>query len=89
MCFDDPRYRLELKFCARLYADLVTDSLTEFSYDADLAGLSYSLHTHTTGVYAAMNGYNDKMFPLANSLLEKIKTLVVDPQRLEVMKESV
>lgn len=36
-----------------------------------------------------MNGYNDKIFLLAETLLEKMKTLVVDHHRLEVMKESV
>ena len=72
-----------------MFADLVTDSLTEFAYDADLAGLTYSLHPHTMGLFAAMNGYNDKMIVLVQEVLQKIKTLVVDPQRLEVIKEAV
>ena len=73
----------------RLFADLITDSLTEFAYDAELAGLAYNFHPHSTGLIAAMSGYNDKMFVLAQHVLEKIKTLVVDPRRLEVIKESV
>jgi len=72
-----------------VFADLVTDSLTEFAYDADLASLTYSFHPHTMGLFAAMNGYNDKLFVLVQEVLHKIKTLVVDPQRLEVMKEAV
>lgn len=75
--------------CISLFADLVTDSLTEFAYDADLAGLAYSFHPHNTGLIAAMNGYNDKISVLAQHVLDKIKTLVVDPRRLEVIKESV
>lgn len=72
-----------------MFADLVTDSLTEFAYDADLAGLTYNFRPHTMGLFAAMNGYNDKLFVLVQEILHKIKTLVVDPQRLEVMKEAV
>src|SRR5258707_5134228 len=77
------------QFFVRLYADLVTDSLTEFSHDADMAGLSNSLQTHSTGLYVSMIGYNDKIFVLADTLLDNLKTLVGDPRRLEIMKESV
>lgn len=36
-----------------------------------------------------MQGYNDKMAVLARDVLEKAKGLVIDPRRLEVMKEQV
>lgn len=36
-----------------------------------------------------MNGYNDKMTVLVQHVLEKIKGLVVRPDRLAVMKEQV
>jgi insulysin len=36
-----------------------------------------------------MNGYNDKMAVLVKHVLEKIKGLVVRPDRLAVMKEQV
>jgi insulysin len=73
----------------RLYADLVNDSLTEYTYDADLAGLSYKFATHTLGVWVTLSGYNDRLAVLAHHVLERAKTLVVDPVRLEVMKEQV
>lgn len=73
----------------RLYSDIVNDSLTEFSYDADLAGLSYNFTPHTTGLFVSMNGYNDKMIVLVRHVLEKIKGVMVDPQRLAVIKEEV
>ncbi|KAF8911060.1 Metalloenzyme, LuxS/M16 peptidase-like protein [Gymnopilus junonius] len=72
----------------RLYSNLVNDSLTEFSYDADLAGLSYNFTPHTTGLFVSMNGYNDKMIVLVRHVLEKVKGLVIDPQRLAVIKEE-
>ncbi|KAF9000402.1 Metalloenzyme, LuxS/M16 peptidase-like protein [Cyathus striatus] len=72
----------------RLYSDLVNDSLTEYAYDADLAGLSYNFIQHTTGLYVSMNGYNDKMAVLVQHVLEKIKGLVVNPERLAIIKEQ-
>ncbi|TFK42449.1 Metalloenzyme, LuxS/M16 peptidase-like protein [Crucibulum laeve] len=72
----------------RLYSDIVNDSLTEFAYDADLAGLSYNFIQHTTGLYVAMNGYNDKMPVLVKHVLEKVKGLIVRPDRLAVLKEQ-
>jgi insulysin len=73
----------------RLFADLVNDSLTEFSYDADLAGLSYNCAAVSTGLWVSLAGYNDKMGVLAKNVLEKVRGLVVDGERLRVMKEQV
>ena len=73
----------------RLYSDIVNDSLSEYSYDADLAGLSYKFAPHPNGLFVSMSGYNDKMAVLVKHVLEKIKGLVVNPARLEVMKEQV
>ncbi len=73
----------------RLYSDLVTDSLTEFSYDADLAGITYSFLTHASGLYVSMNGYNDKVIVLVQHVLERVKQITVRPERLIVMKEEV
>ena len=71
-----------------LYADLVNDSLTEFSYDADLAGLSYTLFSHSNGLYMTMNGYNDKMAVLVQDILEKLKNTPINENRLASMKEQ-
>ncbi|THU88604.1 hypothetical protein K435DRAFT_679530 [Dendrothele bispora CBS 962.96] len=72
----------------RLYTQLVTDALTEFSYDADLAGLAYNFVAHTKGLYVTLQGYNDKMAVLVEEVLAKAKKLVVDPERLTVIKEE-
>ena len=73
----------------RLFADLVGDSLTEFSYDADLAGLSYNYASHSFGTYLVIGGYNDKLPVLLRHIFEKIKGLKVKPDRLSVTKEQV
>jgi len=72
-----------------LYADLVNDSLTEYAYDGDLAGLSYNFSLSSLGVFITLSGYNDKLHVLLQHILEKVKTLEVKPDRLEVMKEQV
>ena len=73
----------------RLFADLVGDSLTEFSYDADLAGLSYNYASHSFGTQLVIGGYNDKLPVLLHHICEKIKGLTVKQDRLNVMKEQV
>ncbi|CAK5265298.1 unnamed protein product [Mycena citricolor] len=72
----------------RLYSDIVTDSLTEYAYDASLGMLSYAFLQHSNGLYVTINGFNDKMSVLIEQVLDKIKNIVVDPSRLEIMKEQ-
>ncbi|EGN95669.1 hypothetical protein SERLA73DRAFT_113347 [Serpula lacrymans var. lacrymans S7.3] len=73
----------------RIFSDLVNDSLTEFSYDASLAGLSYGFASHSLGLWVTLNGYNDKLGVLAKHVLERVKTLEVRADRLEVVKEQI
>ncbi|KAJ7634941.1 Metalloenzyme, LuxS/M16 peptidase-like protein [Roridomyces roridus] len=73
----------------RLYSAVVDDALEEFSYDASLGMLHYSISTRPTGLYISMSGFNDKLAILAKHVLDKLKTVVVDPARLEVKKEQV
>lgn len=79
----------DLSVMFRLFADLVGDSLTEFSYDADLAGLSYNYGAHSFGTQLVIGGYNDKLTVLLRHVFEKIKGLKVEQDRLNVMKEQV
>lgn len=72
-----------------LFSDLVNDSLTEYTYDADLAGLAYNLGAHSLGVSISLKGYNDKLHELTRRIIEAIKNLQVRQNRLDVMKEKV
>ncbi|EAU88742.1 insulin-degrading enzyme [Coprinopsis cinerea okayama7 len=74
---------------SRLYIDLVNDSLTEFTYDADLAGLSYNLFSHSTGIYIAVTGYNDKVSVLLKHVLENIKNIKIETGRFQAIQEEV
>ena len=67
----------------------MTDALIEYSYDAALAGLSYSIEASSLGFYVSVSGYNDKLHVLLRDVLEKAKSLEVRADRLDVMKEKV
>jgi insulysin len=67
----------------------VTDALDEYSYDADLAGLTYLFEASSLGFYVIISGYNDKLHVLLRNVLEKAKSLEVRADRLGVIKEKV
>ncbi|KAI0005889.1 Metalloenzyme, LuxS/M16 peptidase-like protein [Russula compacta] len=73
----------------KLYAVLVTDALNEYSYDADLAGLTYSFEASSLGFYVSVSGYNDKLHVLLRDVLEKAKNIEVRADRLQVMIEKI
>lgn len=70
-------------------ASLITDALTEFAYDAELAGLSYGISETAAGLSLTVGGYNEKAHVLLKRVLEKARGLVVDPDRFEVIREQV
>jgi len=88
-CVIDATFKSITEHWYRLYALLVTDALNEYSYDADLAGLTYSIEASSLGFYVSVSGYNDKHHVLLRDVLEKAKSLEVRAERLEVMKEKV
>lgn len=72
---------------SRLYADLVRDALTEYSYDAELAGLTYSLWPSTSGIEISVSGYNDKLSVLLQKVLATMRDLKIRPDRYKIIKE--
>lgn len=73
---------------SRLYTELVKDALVEYSYDAELAGLSYQLDTQADGILLTVDGYNDKLEVLAKVVLEKMKDLKVDEERFNLIMDQ-
>jgi len=80
---------LPAEYRYRLYTALVTDALNEYSYDADLAGLTYSFDASSLGFFVTITGYNDKLHVLLRDVLVKVKDLEVRADRLDVMVEKV
>ncbi|KAI0764784.1 LuxS/MPP-like metallohydrolase [Fomes fomentarius] len=65
------------------------DALSEVTYDADLAGVSYSIENHEEGITVRVGGYNDKLDVLLRTVLEKLRGLVARPDRLQVVQEKI
>jgi len=60
----------------KLLTASLADALTEFSYDAAVAGLQYSCDFTQRGVRLNFGGYNDKLADFLLSVAERIKTHV-------------
>lgn len=72
----------------RLCVELVNDSLTEYTYDADLAGLTYHVSANELGMTLTLKGYNDKLPELAKYVIAAVKNLEAKQHRLNVMREK-
>jgi insulysin len=72
-----------------LYVDLVEDSLNEYAYDADRAGLSYRLSESAQGLSIELNGFNDKMSVLLEKVLLGLRDLEIKQERFDVAMERV
>lgn len=72
---------------ARLFTDHVKDALEEFSYDADLAGLSYLVSLDSRGLFVEVSGYNDKLPLLLERVLITMRDLEVRDDRFDIIKE--
>jgi insulysin len=70
-----------------LICHLVKDSLTEFSYDAEISGLGYSLNATVLGLDLSVQGYNDKLSVLLQKVLVSLRDLKINPERFNVIKE--
>lgn len=71
----------------KLFCELVTDALSEYSYDAELAGLDYALAASRAGIEISIGGYNDKMAVLLEKVLITMRDLQVKSDRFKITKE--
>jgi insulysin len=62
--------------------------LNEFSYDADVAGLGYSLSRDTDGLFLAAYGFDDQLHVLLAKLVQGMRNHVVKKERFDVIKDS-
>ncbi|XP_045188841.2 insulin-degrading enzyme-like [Mercenaria mercenaria] len=72
---------------AVLFVQLFQDSLNEYAYDAELAGLKYNLNSTAYGVTLSVKGYSDKLHVLLKKILEKMVSFKIDPKRYHILKE--
>uniref|UniRef100_A0A8B9HF54 Insulin-degrading enzyme n=1 Tax=Astyanax mexicanus TaxID=7994 RepID=A0A8B9HF54_ASTMX len=67
---------------------LLKDSLNEYAYAAELAGLNYDLQNTIYGMYLSVKGYNDKQHILLKKIVEKMATFEIDEKRFDIIKEA-
>ncbi|EGY14598.1 insulin-degrading enzyme [Verticillium dahliae VdLs.17] len=72
---------------AKLFTDLVRDALEEYSYDAELAGLQYSVALDGRGMFLDLSGYNDKLAVLLKQVLVTIRDVEIKDDRFDIIKE--
>ncbi|EWY79466.1 insulysin [Fusarium oxysporum NRRL 32931] len=72
---------------ARLFSDLVRDTLEEYSYDAKLTGLQYNVGLHWPGVFLNIGGYNDKLLVLLEQVVTTMRDLDIKEDRFEIVRE--
>ncbi len=68
---------------AQLYVSLLQDSVNEYTYPALLAGLNFSIYTHSRGISLRINGYNDKQLILLERIVGSITGAQLDNQRFD------
>ncbi|KAL8293043.1 hypothetical protein RQP46_000737 [Phenoliferia psychrophenolica] len=73
---------------SRFMTELIRDSLNEYAYDAELAGLSFGFDIQANGICLTVDGYNDKLAVLTEVVFKKIRSLKVDPQRFGMIKDQ-
>jgi insulysin len=72
---------------ARLFTDLVRDALEEYSYDAELAGLEYTVSLDGKGLFIEVSGYNDKLPVLLEKVLRTMRDWELQEDRFIILKE--
>ncbi|RHZ80650.1 hypothetical protein Glove_134g40 [Diversispora epigaea] len=72
----------------RLYIDLVVDALSDFSHDAEIAGLIYYLYDQNNGIAVSVTGYNDKATLFLDKIIQRMKNFIINPERFLKIKEE-
>jgi insulysin len=73
----------------RIFTEMVKDSLNEYSYYAELAGLEYSLSNSTDGISISIYGFNDKLHVLLTKIIHKLKYHIFTIEEFVRVKEQV
>jgi insulysin len=72
----------------RLFSDLLKDTLNEFSYFAEVAGLSFDLENTTDGIILSLHGFNDKLHVLLSEICSKMATFPADDFHFHRVKDA-
>ncbi|KFZ37947.1 peptidase M16 [Shewanella mangrovi] len=70
----------------RLYVELLLDHLAEYTYPAEVAGLSYNIYPHQGGITLHLAGYTGQQEKLLDVLIENAKGCMFTEQRFHNIK---
>lgn len=71
----------------KLFIELLKDSMNEFAYNAEIAGLQYAIDPAVGAFTVTFSGYNDKMSVLAEKVFSKMRSLDIAPDRFSIEKD--
>lgn len=71
----------------KFYCELVKDVLEDYAYDAEIAGLGYTLHSTSHGIELGLSGFSDKMSVLLEKILLSMRDLDIKRERFDIIKE--
>ncbi|KAK9443958.1 uncharacterized protein VB005_02484 [Metarhizium brunneum] len=72
---------------ARLFTELIRDALEGYSYDAELAGLQYTVMRDERGLFLDISGYNDKLPLLLEQVVVTMRDIDIKDDRFKIIKE--
>ena len=72
----------------QMFVRVFQDALTEYAYDAELAGLWYAFSATKYGMSLDIRGYQQKQDVLLDKIIKQMKSFVVDGRRFEILKEA-
>ncbi|XP_058795185.1 insulin-degrading enzyme isoform X2 [Phymastichus coffea] len=71
-----------------MFAQLFKDSLNEYAYNADLAGLKWELNNSKYGLSLLIGGYDHKLDVLLEKILDRMMNFTVNEKRFDILKEN-
>ncbi|CAO3651050.1 unnamed protein product [Cunninghamella echinulata] len=79
-----PRYSV----ITELYIRMLTESLNEYTYNAEVAGLSYYVSLEQYGIMLNVGGYSDKLPLLLEKIVDRMKHTEFDQEKFNMIKEQ-
>lgn len=73
--------------CMTLYSKLLTDSLNEYSYSANLAGIHYRVESSLNGLLLEVSGYSEKLPVILAKVVDELTKFDFERSRFDIIKE--
>lgn len=70
-----------------IYSKLLTDSLNEYSYSANLAGIHYRVENSPNGFLLEVSGYSEKLPVILAKIVDELMKFDFERSRFDIIKE--